>query len=158
MGRAGESLSIYFPCSLNRFGAYVCPEHAVGLPGGPPRTGHNGRYFAKDGKIRLNRPPARPIAVPKPAWVRRYPVMQGFIDPFDRDGKLRPGLRLRRPARPLSCGTYTDVNQSTLIGCGAGLYCFVPRLPVRNKEVIACPTDRGSRAFDRGRLVVYQNQ
>jgi hypothetical protein len=33
----------------------------------------------------------------------------------------------------------------------------VPDLHVDERELIACPTDRGSRVFNRGRLVVYSN-
>jgi hypothetical protein len=150
-----EYLGTYFPCALNRFGAYVCAEHAVGLPRDPPRTGQNARYFFKNGTIRLNRPPTGPVPLTKPDWVRRYQVTQGFIEPFDQRGRLRAGLRLRGRVAALSCGTFPNIDHSTLIGCGAGLYCFVPRLPVRNKELIACPTDHGSRLFNRGRLIVY---
>jgi hypothetical protein len=150
-------LGTYFPCALNRFGAYVCTEHALGLPDAPPRTGQNARYFSNDGTIRLHRPPTHPISVAKPDWVRRYPVTEGFIEPFDENGKLRTGLKLRGPVGSTACATFPNIDHSTLIGCGAGLYCFVPRLPVRNKEPIACPTDRGSRLFKRGRLVVFPN-
>jgi len=89
--------------------------------------------------------------------VRRYPVTEGFIEPFDENGKLRMGLKLRGRVESPGCATFPNIDHSTLIGCGAGLYCFVPRLPVRNKELIACPTDRGSRLFKRGRVVVLPN-
>lgn len=148
-------LGMYFPCALNRFGAYVCTTHALGLPGARPRSGHNARYFVKDGAIRLNRPPPESISVPKPDWVRRYPITQGFIEPFDQSGKLRAGLRLAGTLRTPGCTTFPNIDRTTLIGCGAGLNCFVPRLPVRNGELVACPTDPGSRLFNRGRLLVY---
>ena len=151
-------LGMYFPCVLNRFLAYVCAEHATGLPGARPRRGQNGRYFAPTGRIQLRRPPTEPVSVPKPDWVRRYPVTEGFIEPFDQKGKLRPGIRLGKPLPPpWRCATFRNIDRTTLIGCGAGLYCFVPRLPVHDKEPIACPTDGGSRVFNRGRLVVYAN-
>jgi hypothetical protein len=149
-------LGTYFPCALNRYGAYVCTEHALGLPDDPRRTGQNARYFFKDGTIRLKRPPTHPITITKPDWVRRYPVTEGFIEPFE-NGKLRTGLKLRGHVGSPDCATFPNIDHSTLIGCGAGLYCFVPRLPVRNKELMACPTDRGSRLFERGRLVVLTN-
>ena len=59
-------LGMYFPCVLNRFLAYVCAEHATGLPGARPRRGQNGRYFAPTGRIQLRRPPTEPVSVPKP--------------------------------------------------------------------------------------------
>jgi hypothetical protein len=95
-------LGTYFPCSLNRFDAYVCAEHALGAPGRPPRAGYNARYFIRSGSIRLDHPPRRPVTTEKPGWVRRYPVDHGFIVPFDRAGRLREGLTLR--GRSGGCG------------------------------------------------------
>jgi hypothetical protein len=150
-------LGMFFHCALNRFDAYVCDSHARGLPGARPRRGQNARFFARDGTIRLNRSPARPVSVPKPEWVRRYPVTQAFVEPFDANGKLRTGLRFGKPLAPPGCATFPNIDRTTLIGCGAGLFCFVPRLPAYKNEPIACPTDRGSRVFNSGRLVVYRN-
>jgi hypothetical protein len=150
-------LGMYFGCVLNRFQAYVCDSHAIGLPGDPPRKGQNGRYFVKDGTIRLNRPPVRPIAVSKPGWAKRYPIKEGFIEPFDQHGALRPGLALRGRVPAPGCATFRDLQRSTFVICGAGIVCFVPHLPVHERELIACPTNRGSRVFNRGRLVVYPN-
>jgi hypothetical protein len=150
-------LGTYFPCTLNRYLAYVCASNAYGVPDARPRTGQNARYFTRNGAIRLNRPPTRPVSVSKPDWVLRYPVTKGFIEPFDKNGKLRSGLTLSKPLRPprgWPCQTFADTDRSTLIPCPAGLYCFVPVLPVRDRELIACPIDRGSRVFNRGRLRV----
>jgi hypothetical protein len=149
-----EYLGFFFPCSVNGFGAFVCASHAVGLPGDPPRRGYNARYFRRSGRLRLSNPPARPVATEKPDWVRRYPVDQGFIVPFDRRGQLRAGLTLRGSIGA-GCTTFTNIPRPTrLIGCGAGLYCFVPRLPVRDGQRLACPSESGSRLFHSGRLRV----
>jgi hypothetical protein len=149
-------LSTYFPCHVNRFGAFVCPEHAYGIPDGPPRTGFNARWNPRVGVMRLSNPPAHRIPAAKPAWIRQYPVELGFIVPFDRDGRLRSGLSLvGRPHR--ACTTYADIRErSTLYGCGAGYYCFAPSLPPRNHQRLACPRDRGSRVFERGVLTVLR--
>jgi hypothetical protein len=145
--------TIYFPCAVNRFGAFVCPEHALGRPTDPPRKGHNARYFPLTGRIQLDRPPAQPVATPKPDWVRRYPVAAGFIVPFDRDGRFRSGLKLRGRRSANKCFTFAKIRQrSRLYGCGAGLYCFAPSLPHYDRQPLACPEDRGSRVFDRGVL------
>jgi hypothetical protein len=151
--------STYFPCLVNRFGAFVCPEHAAGRPNGPRRFGHNARFFPRNGRIELDTPPARAVTVRKPDWVRRYPVVAGFIVPFDSRGRLRSGLVLRR--RPdgnptnTTCTTFADIhNRSRLYGCGAGSYCFARSLPPRDRQPLACPEDRGSRTFDRGVLRV----
>jgi hypothetical protein len=150
-----DYLGMYFPCSVNRFGAYVCASHAFGLPGDPPRTKQNARYVAATGTIRLDRPPSHPVSVREPACVRRYRVIDGFIQPFDSEGKLRAGLTLGRSVS-LACETFAGHPEaSTLLACGGGLSCFVPRLPVRNGQLLACPTSPGSRTFERGRLDVH---
>ncbi len=63
-------LGTYFPCTVNRFGAFRCPEHAYGVPDDPPRTGFNARFFPRTGRIRLHHPPVIPVATPKPSIVR----------------------------------------------------------------------------------------
>lgn len=147
-------LSAYFPCRLNRFGAYDCAEHAHGLPADPPRRDHNARYSVRSGRIRLDQPPARPVATPMPGWVRRYAVDHGFIVPFDGRGRLRAGIVLGKRSE-LTCQTFAGIrHRSRLLACGAGLYCFVPRLPVRHQARLACPSARGSRLFYKGRLRV----
>ena len=149
-------LGTYFPCSLNRFGAYVCASHAFGLPDDPPRPGYNARYSSRSGSLRLDRPPQRVDATPRPDWVSRYPVDHGFIAPFDDRGRLRRGLTLR-PDRRAWCQTFRGIGQtSRLVYCGGSGYCFVPRLPVYAGELIACPSDAGSRLFFRGRLRVLK--
>jgi hypothetical protein len=148
--------SLYFPCSVDRFGAYVCTEHAIGIPGGPPRTGHNARYFPTTGRIRLDHPPSRAVATAKPAWLRRYRVVAGFIVPFDARGRLHAGIHLRvRAGVKTTCNTFANVARRTrLYGCGAGLYCFAPTLPPRDGQRLACPEQRGSVVFDEGVLRV----
>jgi hypothetical protein len=150
-----QYLGMYFHCSLNRFQAYVCDTHARGLPGARPRRGQNARFFRTSGTIQLKRPPGQPVVVPKPAWVRVYPVTHAFVEPFDARGKLRAGLRVGKRLAPPACTTFPKIDRTTLLGCGAGRYCFVPRLPVYGKEPLACPAEPGSRVFNRGRLVVY---
>ncbi len=112
-------LGTYFPCTVNRFGAFRCPEHAYGVPDDPPRTGFNARFFPRTGRIRLHHPPVIPVATPKPDWVRLYPVQAGFIVPFDRQGRLRPGLTLRgRASSRTTCTTFAGIHQrSRLYGC-----------------------------------------
>lgn len=149
-------LGTYFPCKVNRFGAFVCPGHAYGLPDDPPRTGFNARFFPRTGQIRLYHPPAAALVTPKPDWVRLYPVDAGFIVPFDRKGRLRPGLRLRgRPSSRTTCTTFASIHErSPRYWCGAGLYCFARSLPPRNGQGLACAVEPGSRTFMRGRLRV----
>jgi hypothetical protein len=66
-------LGSYFPCRLNRFGAYVCASHAWDTAGRRPLHHLNARFFPKrNGRIVLDQPPERRLATPKPEWVRRY--------------------------------------------------------------------------------------
>lgn len=157
-GSASENrdfLGSYFPCTLNRYGAYVCASHAYGMFGDPPRKGFNARYFIKTGVIRLNHPPARAVVTPKPDWVRRYRVEVGLIVPFDAKGDFRSGLVIRGSISDGSCEEIADTPRSTkLITCPASLYCFVPRLPIYDGEALACPAKPGSRVFRRGSLRV----
>lgn len=149
-----DYLGTFFPCSVNRFGAYVCASHALGIPGDPARTGQNADYFIRRGRLQLRRPPARPVVTKKPDWVRRYRVDHSFIVPYDRRGRLRAGLTLRRTIS-MACETFANIpHPTTLLSCGAGLYCFASSLPVRDGERIACPTEPGARLFRRGRLRV----
>jgi hypothetical protein len=149
--------TIYFPCTVNQFGAFECPEHAYGTPTDPTRTGRNARYHPLTGQIKLNHPPAQPVATPKPDWVRRYPVAAGFIVPFNRHGHLRSGLKLKGRRSGIRCHTSPNLRwRSRLYGCGAGLWCFVRSLPLHDRQPLACPEDRGSRVFDRGVLRVLR--
>jgi hypothetical protein len=151
---ARAALGFFFPCRLNRFGAYVCASHADGAWDDPPRRGYNARFWIRRGILRLDRPPARRPVVRKLEWVRRYPVDHGYIVPFDGRGRLREGLELRGPGRE-TCATFASIRQpTTLLGCGAGFFCFVPKLPVRDGQPLACPEAAGSRVFYRGRLTV----
>ncbi len=142
-------LGLYFPCGLNRFGAYVCASHTYGVPDGRPLRGLNARYFASNGRIVLDHPPGRPVVPVKPEWVRRYPVDHGFIVPFDRRGRLRRGLTVA-PARPLPCSTAPDDRRwPYLWGCGGTMLCFAPSRPPHAGELLMCPTEPGSRRFFR---------
>src|SRR6266545_2886274 len=76
-------LGLYFPCGLNRFGAYVCASHTYGVPDGRPLRGLNARYFASNGRIVLDHPPgltvapARPLPRSTAPDDRRWPYLWG---------------------------------------------------------------------------------
>jgi hypothetical protein len=149
-GSGRHTLVPYFPCSVNRFGAYVCAAHAYGPANGLRLSGTNARFFPKrNGWMRLDYPRTHRPVTAKPSWVRRYEVDHGFIVPFDRRGRLRAGLTLTA-ARPFQCYTLPDDQQwPYLWGCGGTSVCFAPTLPARRGELLACPTQPGSRRFVR---------
>jgi hypothetical protein len=147
-------LSTYFPCRLNRYGAFVCALHASGPVNGPPLRGLNASWDPGLGVMRLYDPPAHSVPAAKPEWVRRYPVQDGFIVPFTRSGRLRRGLALvRRPS--LTCEMFTNIGQRwPAYDCGGAgeLYCFPSTLSPRNNQLAACSSSQGSRLFRRAIL------
>jgi hypothetical protein len=61
----GHTLVPYFPCSVNRFGAYVCAAHAYGRL---RLSGTNARFFPKrNGWMRLDHPPTHRPLTAKPS-------------------------------------------------------------------------------------------
>jgi len=75
-------------CILEVTGGYECP--LVTSDGMPPLRNPNGRTDRR-GFLR-GVPLAGTHATPPLAWQRRYPHVDGFILPWTRDGRLRPGL------------------------------------------------------------------
>jgi hypothetical protein len=77
-----------FPCVINTVGAYECARIA---DGSPPLRNKNATTD-KRGVLKLDVPLRGTHATPPLAWQRRYPHMDGFIDPWTLAGKLRLGL------------------------------------------------------------------
>jgi hypothetical protein len=98
----GRGLAPYFPCVVNRFGAFVCAAHAYGAANGSRLSRSNATFFPKrNGSMRLDRPPTQHPLTAKPSWVRRYEVDHGFIVPFDRRGPACRPDALGREAPPV---------------------------------------------------------
>ncbi len=144
-----------FACKLNAFGAYRCPAH-VNVSDYSP----HGRLYGWNAKFRgqtlvLDHPAMRTVRTPRPAWLKSYPVVRGFIQPFDKHGQLRAGLTLKRSPRYFCqwlAGQPPLDPLSGLLYCGTGLYCFASRLPLERTERLACPQAPGSKVFFPGRL------
>jgi hypothetical protein len=77
-----------FACVINTVGGYECPRYA---DGSPPLRNKNATAD-KRGVLKLDVPISGTKATPPLAWQRRYPHIDGFIDPWTRAGKLRQGL------------------------------------------------------------------
>jgi len=75
-------------CTLIESGAYWCPPHHE--PTGPVLK-RNARIDAH-GVLTLDQPLKGTHPTPPLAW-QRYPHLDGFIEPWTADGKLRAGLR-----------------------------------------------------------------
>lgn len=145
-GEAGDSGFFALPCEVNKFGAYECAGHAQGAISAS--TKWNAIVRSK-GRLVLDRPPRRARQITRPAWVRRYPVIDGYIRPFNSRGHLRPGLSLHGAVKRIDgCGV--GRAKSTRLTCVTGYACFASKLPLRAGDRIACPDAPGSKRFVRG--------
>ena len=78
-----------YSCVMEQSGAYVCPTNAAGSP---PLRKQNARVDER-GVLTLGISLEGTQATPPLAWQRRYPRIDGFVEPWTSSGKLRPGLR-----------------------------------------------------------------
>jgi hypothetical protein len=87
------SMQTTFVCVINTVGGYECPRYA---DGSPPLK--NKKATAdKRGVLKLDVSLRGTHATLPLARQRRYPHIDGFIEPWTRAGKLRQGLTFDRP-------------------------------------------------------------
>ena len=146
-GERGDGGFAALPCEVNRFGAYACAGHAhFELPGS---TEWNATARTR-GRLVLDEPPAQRRRIARPNWVKRFPVVDGYIRPFDSRGTLRRGLKLHGVAEAIDgCGAGRALT-STQLSRVTGYTCFAIKLPLRSGDRIACPDAPGSTRFKRG--------
>lgn len=149
-----------FHCSLDAYGAYECDNHA-----GPATVGlmHKLNATIKGATLTLDHPPRRPTPAHIPRWAAMYPITDGFVLPWDSNGRLRNGLTLKDHYR----GTcWQGSNSTTAIGA---LTCYTrslmnpvvadPCFPQTKKigrgVLAACPTAPGSTTFVRFIVLSY---
>jgi hypothetical protein len=77
-----------FVCVINTVGGYQCSRYA---DGSPPLRNKNATTDMR-GVLKLDVPLRGTHATPPLAWQRRYPHIDGFIDPWTRAGTPRQGL------------------------------------------------------------------
>jgi len=123
-------------CVLVRVGAYWCPPLHEAT--GPPLT-DNARIDGR-GLLELDSPLKGTHPTPSLAW-QRYPHVDGFVEPWTRRGKLRPGLRFKGEGRG-RCFVVDETARSgisclrrTLVRYDA---CFPRRRHWRVGDVAAC--------------------
>jgi hypothetical protein len=80
-------------CQIDAAGGYECP--LVTSDGMPPLRNKNGTTDRR-GILKLDAPLEGTRATPPLAWQRRYPHIDGFILPWTRARRLRPGLSFDR--------------------------------------------------------------
>jgi hypothetical protein len=80
-----------YSCVMEHSGAYVCPTNAEGSP---PLRNQNSTVD-EHGVLTLRVSIEGTRATPPLAWQRRYPRIDGFVEPWTSSGTLRPGLRFK---------------------------------------------------------------
>ena len=141
-----------YNCVIDRFGGYACPTNADSAHT-PLRNGN----AATDsrGVLRLEIPLKGTRATPPLVWQRRYPHTDGWIYPWTRVGKLRPGLTfVAKEDGSCYIGSEQTVATSA-IRCRSGNSIIDPCFPQRSDwrhhrgAIAACPNDPGDPTFTR---------
>jgi hypothetical protein len=149
--RSGDNSWI---CRIGDTGGYDCP--LVTSDGMPPLRNANGRTD-EHGVLTLDTPLRGTHAARPLRWQRRYPHVDGYILPWTRAGRLRPGLRLIGSERG-SCGFFIEhrVPRSAVrcVDRRTSAYtepCFPQRRRFRAGDVAACSAP-GDTTFIRWRI------
>jgi hypothetical protein len=128
-------------CQMGDTGGYDCP--LVTSDGMPPLRNANGTTDHR-GVLKLTVPPKGTHATQPLRWQRRYPHADGFILPWTRARKLRPGLRFVVTERG-SCVRFVEhrVPRSAVrcIDSRTSTYsdsCFPQRRNFRAGDLAAC--------------------
>ena len=146
-----------YVCVINGFGAFACPTNAEGSP---PLANENATTDGR-GVLRLEVPSRRTHATPPLPWQRRYPHVDGWIEPWTSSGKLRPGLRFA--IRYSGGGSCSRGSEQTVAKAAVRCFwvvrsaivdpCFPQRAEWRHRgAVLACATAPGRTVF--GRFVI----
>jgi hypothetical protein len=140
-------------CALNRFGAYTCPpRHETDFI----RLRNENATMSKHGVLKLDFPLHGTHPPRRLAW-QRYPRADGYVEPWTRSGKLRPGLRLVRGySEGGSCDpsfSSEETPQRNAIRClWRGIYqvdpCFAPPGRWNHRGgFVACSYGAGATPF-----------
>ena len=140
-----------FTCVMDRWGAYFCPHSADEEL---PLRDENATADER-GALKLRISLDGTQATPPLAWQRRYPHIDGFIDPWTPSGKLRQGLRFTA-SRHGAChvGSEKVFPSGSAIRCHSPTFdvfdpCFAPRQQWRRGDVAACANWPGEPTFAR---------
>jgi hypothetical protein len=145
-------------CRIEAAGAYDCP--LVTSDGMPRLTTANGATDAR-GVLTLDVPLVGTHATPPLAWQRRYPHVDGFVQPWTHKGSLRRGLSLDRAggARHYR-GTCSRGSQQTVVKaalrCVSDVQfdpCFAPVADWNHHGAIVACAVPGSTSFGRFAIV-----
>jgi hypothetical protein len=133
-------------CVLATSGLYWCPplHEATG-----PRLPENATLNRR-GVLKLDSPLKGTHPTPPLAW-RRYPLVDGYIQPWTSGGKLRAGLRFegKRRGRCFLAAETVRSGISCLAGVNRYDTCFPQRRPWQRGDLAACSVGPGYRTFTR---------
>jgi hypothetical protein len=139
-----------YSCVMVQSGAYVCPTNAEGSP---PLREQNATVDVR-GVLTLHISLEGTHATPPLAWQRRYPRIDGFVEPWTSSGTLRPGLRFERAGQGRCFRVAETITSaiSCLTGTGSRYNaCFPQRRDWRAGDVAACGAPGGT-TFVRWRI------
>jgi len=145
-----------FVCVINKLGGYECSRYADGAP---PLRNKNARTNER-GVLTLDVALVGTHATPPLAWQRRYPHIDGFIHPWRREGKLRPGLTFDQAGGTRhyhgTCFVGTEFTHDTAaLRCVSDVQfdpCFPPTANWNRRGTIIACAAAGSTSF--GRFVI----
>ncbi len=146
-----------FACAINPFGAYNCPliHEALG-----PRLRNKNATTDERGVLKLDARLKGTRATRPLAW-QRYPHRDGFIEPWTRAGKLRPGLSLAGSGHGPCGGGHEETFGKSGVRCiapagatfaPAGAIfgpCYPSRRDFRRGDLAACAKWPGDTSFVR---------
>ena len=154
--------SATYNCVINRLGAYGCPTNADTL-----RTPLRKKNATTDKSGVLRTDNSLPGTHPTPplAWQRRYPHVDGLIEPWTGSGRLRPGIAFTSSQEAFhgrcSRGSF-ETRATSALFCGitypqfgrAPLTRFDPCFPQTadwnyRGALVACARLPGDTTFDR---------
>ena len=138
-----------FACAINRFGAYTCPVRHEYLG---PRLRNGNAMIDSRGLLKPEQPLRGTHATPPLAWQRRYPHVDGYVEPWTPAGQLRRGLSFRGADRG-ACISQSEQTRASAAKCSnAKLLTFDPCFVQRRLRVgglAACGGPPGNTAFVR---------
>jgi hypothetical protein len=141
-------------CVINVVGGYDCLIRHEPLY--EPLRNQNATTDAR-GLLRLDHPLRGTHLTPPLAWQRRYPHIDGFIHPWTRGGKLRPGLTFDQAggARHYrgTCWRGTELTfDKSALRCYSDVQfdpCFAPTRNWNRPGVVVACADAGFTTFGR---------
>jgi hypothetical protein len=145
-------VSVGFPCLQPVPYSFQCPGHGERLKYMDPAQRVWNAQADERGKLRLVRAP-KGARLPLPK-APPYPILDGYILPFDSDGNVRKGLTISE-AQTGTCIGRGFVDHPDSVDCGwrdGGFsyidhHCFKPPGPLEVGDIVLCSEGAGETSF-----------